>query len=95
MKSFLLALVMVVVVSLVASRRYIPCPPEVSARCPPLGNMAVLLPHPHFCSKYCECVDEGLAYVLPCPEKLLWDEKINTCNWPDNVDCGNRPVQLF
>ncbi|XP_045121960.1 peritrophin-1-like [Portunus trituberculatus] len=95
MKNFLLALVMVVALSLATARINIHCPSEVNVRCPSLGNDAVHLPHPHDCSKYCVCVAKGLAYELSCPPTLLWDDTVLTCNWPDNVDCGTRPVQHF
>ncbi|XP_045122368.1 uncharacterized protein LOC123510932 [Portunus trituberculatus] len=93
MKNILLGLVMVVAVSLAAASTYRRCPAEVNVRCPPVGNTSVHLPHPHYCNMYCQCVGEGLAYALYCPWTLLWDDTIQACNWPDNVDCGNRPVQ--
>merc|ERR1712018_980754 len=47
---------------------------------------AVFIPHPHDCSLYYECV--GLTPVLmSCPTGLLFDSRINDCNWPENVEC--------
>ena len=85
MKNFLLAVVVLVVVTLAGAKTGSPCPSEVSAQCPPLGGMAVLMAHPHYCSKYCKCVDEGLALELPCPADLLWNDVIHTCDYEHNV----------
>ncbi|XP_063705758.1 protein obstructor-E [Culicoides brevitarsis] len=44
------------------------------------------------CDKYYECVD-GEAKVKLCPDGLVFDpliRKINKCDQPFNVDCGNR-----
>ena len=95
MKNFLLALVMLVAVGVAAAGIIIHCPAEVNVRCPALGSMAVHLPHPHYCSKYCECVGEGLAYMFTCPHPLLWDDTINTCNWPDNVSACDLHFLIF
>merc|ERR1711988_1911071 len=47
---------------------------------------AVFVPHPYDCSLYYECV--GLTPVLmSCPSGLFFDSRIDTCNWPEYVDC--------
>lgn len=86
MKSLPLTVLVLAVVSLAAAQTYVPCPSEVNVQCPkPSAGMAILLSNPYDCSKYCECVNEGLAYELACPDGLLWDETVNACNWEYNV----------
>lgn len=44
------------------------------------------------CDKYYEC-DEGVATSKLCPDGLVFDptnRKINKCDQPFNVDCGDR-----
>lgn len=44
------------------------------------------------CDKYYECVD-GVAKEKLCPDGLVFDptlRKINKCDQPFNVDCGDR-----
>ncbi|XP_063844364.1 peritrophin-1-like [Scylla paramamosain] len=92
MKSLLLGVVLLALVSLVAAQTGSPCPAAVNAQCPAIGGgQAVFFAHPNDCSKYCECVQLGLAYELSCSTGLLWDDIRDTCNWPDYVDCGSRP----
>jgi hypothetical protein len=39
------------------------------------------------CGSYYMC-DAGLIPVLMnCPAGLYWDENLNVCNWPQNVEC--------
>ncbi|XP_044730340.1 protein obstructor-E-like [Chrysoperla carnea] len=48
--------------------------------------------HPKQCDKYYECVD-GRATEKICPDGLVFDQlirKINKCDQPFNVDCGDR-----
>ncbi|XP_053643770.1 peritrophin-1 isoform X2 [Cherax quadricarinatus] len=69
------------------------CPPEVSALCPPeMGEFPELYAYPDDCSKFCKCSLDGLAWEYDCPGTLLWDDELKTCNYPENVDCGTRPV---
>ena len=47
---------------------------------------------PKQCDKYYEC-DEGVAKEKLCPDGLMFDplnRKINKCDQPFNVDCGDR-----
>lgn len=44
------------------------------------------------CDKYYECVD-GIATEKLCPDGLVFDpliRKVNKCDQPFNVDCGDR-----
>lgn len=44
------------------------------------------------CDKFYECVD-GVATTKICPDGLVFDptiRKINKCDQPFNVDCGDR-----
>ncbi|XP_069184030.1 uncharacterized protein [Procambarus clarkii] len=71
----------------------VPCPDEVSALCPPTpGEYPEYFAFPDDCSKFCQCGDGGLAWELPCLLGLLWDDTLKTCNWPNLVDCGDRPI---
>ncbi|XP_046403472.1 protein obstructor-E isoform X2 [Ischnura elegans] len=58
-------------------------------RCPEkYGSFA----DPKQCDKYYEC-DEGVAKEKLCPDGLVFDpqiRKINKCDQPFNVDCGDR-----
>ena len=39
------------------------------------------------CGSYYMC-DAGLNPVfMNCPDGLFWDENLNVCNWPENVEC--------
>lgn len=47
---------------------------------------------PKQCDKFYEC-DEGIAKEKLCPDGLMFDplnRKINKCDQPFNVDCGDR-----
>jgi hypothetical protein len=47
---------------------------------------------PKQCDKYFEC-DDGVATEKLCPDGLMFDplnRKINKCDQPFNVDCGDR-----
>lgn len=48
--------------------------------------------HPKFCDKYLSCWDGELVVVGQCPNGLVFNPKINGCDYPRNVDCGDRPV---
>merc|ERR1712110_367384 len=49
---------------------------------------AVFVPHPFDCSLYYECVDLT-PVLMSCPAGLYFDSRVNTCNWPENVDCDD------
>merc|ERR1711953_461766 len=52
------------------------------------NGYAVFEPHPDDCSLYYECVDLT-PVLMSCPAGLYFDSRINTCNWPENVDCDD------
>lgn len=57
--------------------------------CPPKDGQ---YEHPEQCDKYYECED-GVAKEKLCPDGLVFDpfiRKINKCDHPFNVDCGDR-----
>ncbi|XP_076044489.1 peritrophin-1-like [Oratosquilla oratoria] len=67
------------------------CPAEVSEKCPATDpEQAVYFPLPSDCSKFCEC-NKGIAFEVDCPSGLFFDDHLNVCSWPDQVNCGSRP----
>merc|ERR1712002_1432271 len=85
--------VLLVVVAVAQTRAWgtehplVPCPQEVSDKCPETQGMyPVYFPHPDSCAKFCEC-SHGRAFEESCHNGLVWDDKINACNWPSQVDC--------
>lgn len=46
----------------------------------------ILLPHPDDCSKFIVCVGSK-EYDRDCPSGLYFDPNIQTCDWPQHVDC--------
>jgi hypothetical protein len=47
---------------------------------------------PKQCDKFYEC-DDGVATEKLCPDGLMFDplnRKVNKCDQPFNVDCGDR-----
>merc|ERR1711973_102199 len=71
------------------------CVPNVilpDFQCPvPTG----LNPYPDNCIKYVQC-DNGKAILKTCEVKnglqLLWRSEKVYCDYPDQVNCGNRPI---
>lgn len=62
---------------------------QSSYKCPPKDGQ---YEHPVQCDKYYECND-GVAREKICPDGLVFDQgirKINKCDQPFNVDCGDR-----
>lgn len=47
-------------------------------------------PDPDNCAMYYECQD-GCAQHLLCERNFLFDTKFGYCNYPLDVDCGDRP----
>lgn len=41
------------------------------------------------CNKFYKC-DRGLPVTLECPDNLLYNSILGICDWPVNVDCGDR-----
>lgn len=50
-----------------------------------------MLPDPENCHRFYIC-DGEQAWLLVCPGVLVWNIEGNTCDYPQNVDCGNRPL---
>jgi len=50
---------------------------------------------PENCMKYYNC-ENGVAHSVNCRSEngvqLLYDHPHNYCDWPERVDCGNRPI---
>ena len=46
-----------------------------------------IYPNPEDCSAFYRCAN-GRYENQYCPNGLLFDEVTSTCNWPENVDCG-------
>jgi hypothetical protein len=44
------------------------------------------------CSKFVNCWDE-VAVESDCPGGLVFNPAAGFCDYPYNVDCGNRPVE--
>ncbi|CAL4118813.1 unnamed protein product [Meganyctiphanes norvegica] len=69
-----------------------PCADEISAQCPAEDPDApVYIPEPSDCRKFCEC-SGGDAYKHTCAPGLLFDAEALICQWPESMDCGNRPI---
>lgn len=45
------------------------------------------LPSTLDCAVYFVC-DHGMPEEMRCSDNLLYDEKLNVCNWAENVPCG-------
>ncbi|KAF9814304.1 hypothetical protein SFRURICE_015241 [Spodoptera frugiperda] len=50
----------------------------------------VLVAHEH-CDKFYKCTN-GKAVAYQCPDNLLYDAVAERCEWPHEVNCGNRPI---
>ncbi|CAG9863438.1 unnamed protein product [Phyllotreta striolata] len=51
-------------------------------------------PYPYDCQKYYEC-SNGKAVLMSCPGVLDWNDKIKTCDQPENVDCSCKIAIFF
>ncbi|XP_056641952.1 probable chitinase 10 [Diorhabda sublineata] len=47
-------------------------------------------PYPYDCSKYYEC-SNGKAMLMDCPPGEVWNNEVQTCDWPYNTDCVPSP----
>ena len=45
-------------------------------------------PHPTDCQKYFQC-GHGTPYELTCPSGTLWNDELDYCDWPANVQCSS------
>nr|AAP33177.1 peritrophin 1 [Mamestra configurata] len=53
-------------------------------------NDDVLIAHEN-CDQFYKCAN-GKPVAYFCPNNLRYDPFSETCEWPDSVDCGNRPI---
>jgi len=75
-----------------------PATPIPSYKCP-AGDVAggckgpkdCLYPNPANCSSFIQCTAAGLAYVMPCPSGLQWNDNEKICDWPSQSTCGRTP----
>lgn len=56
--------------------------------CAKEGSHGVVLPH-EVCSKYYMC-GLGKPFAYDCISFMVYNIEHNACEWPQNVDCGNR-----
>lgn len=59
------------------------CPKPPAGGCK--GPKDCLYPHPKSKKHYVQCNDAGIAYQMPCPEGLLWNNKDKICDWPEHI----------
>ena len=62
-------------------------------QCP--GNEGIY-PDPDDCRSFYQCVYDESAELFPikatCDPILLFDDIFSVCNYPEVVDCGDRPI---
>ncbi|CAL4060267.1 unnamed protein product, partial [Meganyctiphanes norvegica] len=69
-----------------------PCSEAISATCPEEDpGTPVYIADPSDCQKFCEC-SGGTAWSQRCAPGLLFDAVELICQWPENMDCGDRPI---
>ncbi len=49
-------------------------------------DYTILLPNPLDCSTFYSC-SGGVPILMFCPPGLLFNDKLDVCDWPQNVDC--------
>lgn len=57
--------------------------------CPPTGYS--IYPDMEDCTAYYEC-DNGVLSHFECPDELLFNQDLATCDWSFIVDCDGRPI---
>nr|AWI47792.1 peritrophin A-like protein [Spodoptera frugiperda] len=65
-------------------------PEEAPSICAADGSDGVLVANEN-CNQFYIC-DHGKPVALSCPGNLLYNPYIEQCDWPENVDCGDRVV---
>src|ERR1043166_3307067 len=64
------------------------CPSSV--HCPKKNSTyTIQLPDPDDCSSFCKCVDDK-AFLVHCPKGLLYNSKLEVCDYPSNVNCNDN-----
>lgn len=56
--------------------------------CPKNEQVFKIMPHDN-CNQFYMC-SNGEPYEFSCPESLVWNPDEGACDWPSQVDCGNR-----
>merc|ERR1712060_106346 len=51
------------------------------------NNEDVYFPDPEDCGRFYMCVDGSVVGHMNCPDSLLWNTDLLTCDWPRNVEC--------
>ena len=54
-----------------------------------------LYANPDNCENYIQCPPGQCPVIMPCPACLLWNTETDQCDYPQNVDCGERPSKLI
>ncbi|CAG9565997.1 unnamed protein product [Danaus chrysippus] len=70
-----------------------PCncvPDEAPAICGKAGSDGVLVAHEH-CNKFYKC-SHGRNVSMSCPSGLLYNPYKGWCDYPSNVECGDRVI---
>nr|XP_026493428.1 chondroitin proteoglycan 2-like [Vanessa tameamea] len=65
-------------------------PGEAPAICGQDGSDGVLIAHEN-CTQFYKC-SNGKPVTLNCPGNLLYNPYRRICDWPENVDCGDRLI---
>ncbi|KAG6441555.1 hypothetical protein O3G_MSEX001893 [Manduca sexta] len=65
-------------------------PSQAHAICARPGSDGALIAHEH-CTKFYKCF-QSHPVEMKCPPSLNYNYKIKQCDWPQNVDCGNRVI---
>lgn len=53
-------------------------------------DFSIYFPNPFHCNQFFEC-SVGKSILFTCPDGLLFNSKLNVCDWPENVVCGMAP----
>ncbi|XP_050562071.1 chondroitin proteoglycan 2-like [Spodoptera frugiperda] len=65
-------------------------PSQAPAICAAENSDGILVAHEN-CNQFYKC-SEGKPAALDCPQNLLYNPEKEYCDWPWNVDCGNRVI---
>lgn len=65
-----------------------PTPPPAPS-CDDVPNFR-FIPHPNSCQDYFQCIN-GNAFLVSCPRGRYFSEPIQSCDYPQNVNCVTNP----
>ncbi|XP_050350383.1 chondroitin proteoglycan-2-like [Nymphalis io] len=65
-------------------------PGEAPSICGQEGSDGVLVAHEN-CNQFYKCFN-GKPVAMKCPGTLLYNPYRSICDWPENVDCGDRVI---